>query len=116
MKWSSLSNRQRAFVSSGASFNRDTVAHGRVTRRGAAKNSKAEASQTLRALDRDDAYARERAAAPSMAAALAQFTESELTLLAVKIPAGRAYGTNELNRRRAGAMPMNYYRGTQYGV
>lgn len=115
MNWSSLNSTQRAFVLAGARFNRDEVTNGKVTRRGAAKNGKAEGLNTLRALDRDARDAEKREGRALMAQALAAFTPDEIKRLATRVPSGPAYGAKELNRRRAGAMPMNFYRGTQYG-
>ena len=115
MRWSGLSNVQRAYVMAGARYNKDTVVSGRVVRRGDAKSSKAEAVKTLHLIDQDLERERNKLGAGLMNAALAAFTPDEISRLATKCDPGRAYGSKELNRKRAGAMPLNFYRGTQYG-
>lgn len=115
MRWSSLNATQRASVLAGARFNRDTVIGGRVVRLGGAKNGKAEALHTLRLLDRDADRARKLEGRRLAAEALAAFTPEEQTALATRVPSGRARGAQSLNRARAGAMPMNYFRGSSVG-
>lgn len=115
MRWSSLNATQRAFVQAGARFSRDVVTEGKLRRRGAAKSPKAEMLNTMRALDDDERRAKAREGRALMGEALSAFTPTEIERLATRLPAGRAYGSKELNRVRAGAMPMNYFRGTQYG-
>jgi hypothetical protein len=115
MRWSGLNAAQRAYLANGARFNKDEIVNGKVARLGAAKSVKAEMIETARALDRDAQRAKKSQGRALMAAALAAFTPSEIERLATKLPAGRAQNAGALTQVRAGAMPMNFYRGTAFG-
>lgn len=51
----------------------------------------------------------------SNAVAIAALGGGMVAALATKLPEGKAYGCNELNRRRPGAMQMNFWRGSGFG-
>lgn len=109
MMYAKLNGAQRAFIQSNAQYAKDQVIHGRVIKRGDAKNAKAVALQTSKALERDADRARDRANRDGQMLALAAFTADELSKLATKLPSGKARGCNELQRKRAGAVSASLW-------
>ena len=109
MMYAKLNGAQRAFIRSNAQYQKDVVSHGRVIKRGDAKNAKAVALQTSKALERDADRSRDRANREASMAALSAFTSEEISKLATKLPAGKARGCNELQRKRAGAVSASLW-------
>lgn len=115
MRWSQMNSAQRAFLSNGAKFARDTIVNGKVIKRGEPMNNLAMVMVAAKALDADHDRKAKLASRQAMLNALAVFTPGEISALATKLPAGKAYGSGALNRRRTTAMPMNFYAGSGYG-
>src|SRR5215475_3919475 len=96
LMWAKLTSQSKARVIS------------RVSRGHTVQEVRSAAWKAQRDLDRDRDYR----ARQEMARAVAEFTKEEIAGLATKLPAGRAAGSRELNRKRAKAMPMGFWIGT----
>jgi len=108
MRWSQMNSAQRAYLLAGAKFGKDVVKNNKFVRQGEPKNAKAMIIASAKALDRD--YERQNGRA-EMLKARAQFTDEEISKLATLCEPGNAWrGNNDTNRKRGGAMPMNFYR------
>lgn len=103
MRRSKMNGKQLAFLDIAASSRKPRV-FGRWAATEAVDPA-TEAKRTSYLLDRDAARRRELEARESMASAIASYDGPM-----VKLPAGKAYGANELTKVRATAMPMQYFR------
>lgn len=88
--WCDLNDRQRAYLVS--AVNAGDMSAAKVVR---------DAINLERKLRTQEAATRAQEA-------LSAFTIEEINGLAVKLPAGRAYGTWELQRKKARALPMGH--------
>lgn len=114
VRWSQMNGQQRKYLTTRARF-KDIVVRGKVIAR-EPLNVWAEAIVTAKALDRDERTIAKLTAGAACDAAVAAFTTQELSALATRCEPGRAYGSRELTRARAGAMPMGYFKGTNYAA
>jgi hypothetical protein len=114
MKWSKLSNVQRAYLAMGAVFERDKVKHGKVIP-GKAKgsqhkrfavedqaNAKAQVTESSRAVQRDTDYQRDALNKAINLVLIAGYTSRGGAVK--KLPPGRARGAGELHRKKGGCI------------
>lgn len=103
MRWSKMNSAQRAFLKLHAQW-RAVVRDGKVIRH-EPLNAYAVAIQTAKAADHDFLERQSRQLDEQLPAMLAAFDG-----VVVRCKPGKAYGTHELHRRHATAMPMQYFR------
>lgn len=103
--YSKLSNSQRAVLATNAQWHKDTIACGKVTRRGDPKTATALVSRTAREVERDVDYARKRANVAAMQTILAETTDIKVR----KCEPGKARNANFLNRKRGGVAPRGLW-------
>jgi hypothetical protein len=108
MRWSQMNSAQQAFLLAGAKFKKDVIKNNKFVRQGDPMNAYAMIIVSAKALDRD--HEREHGRA-SMLAARAKLDEETQRAITTYYDPGKAWkGSNETNRKRAGAMPQNFYR------
>lgn len=105
MRWSQMSTQERAKLTAGARYAKDTIATGKVARLGKPLSEAAEILKASRLRDQDLDRAKEVQGQELMFEALREFRGA-----VVQCPTGRAYGSNELTRQRRHALPMQFYR------
>lgn len=110
MQWSQMNNAQRAFLTQHAQW-RPVFDNTGALRRHEPFNAYAKVIVAAKRLDRDADEARKRNATTGNAAIVAAYLAGGGEVRRPKVTRCQAaYGAGELTRKRAGALPMQFYR------
>lgn len=110
MRWSAMTNAQRAFLTQHAQW-RPVYDNTGALKRHEPFNAHARVIVAAKRIDRDEAEARKREHTATNASIVAAYLASGGKVRRPKgDKVGTAYGAGELTRKRAGALAMQFYR------